>query len=331
MLVARGAEALQTMRDRIVGELEDSGYWGARRRVQMLAGVDVGNLASIENAVNVTVDTFGRVDYLINCAGVAGAEEMVVDMGLDAWRYTLDANLISNYALIQRVIPLMKKQGSGYIVNVSSYFGGEKYVATPYPNRSDYAVSKAGQRALAESLARFIGPEIQINAVSPGPVEGERLKGKGGKAGLFERRGKLILENRRLNAAYAAVVRGVRAGERVDELLQWLAFNSVEKLLEPDAPATLQRLAQQLAAEKADDTSWHRYPLTAAIAQPTPKANDNVVMLGAGAVVVVDPDRDLARSLDDAAVRGDPGHSLRGRPVLGTAVGLHHRRRTSHP
>jgi malonyl-CoA reductase/3-hydroxypropionate dehydrogenase (NADP+) len=266
MLVARGAEALQTMRDRIVGELEDSGYWGARRRVQMLAGVDVGNLASIENAVNVTVDTFGRVDYLINCAGVAGAEEMVVDMGLDAWRYTLDANLISNYALIQRVIPLMKKQGSGYIVNVSSYFGGEKYVATPYPNRSDYAVSKAGQRALAESLARFIGPEIQINAVSPGPVEGERLKGKGGKAGLFERRGKLILENRRLNAVYAAVVRGVRAGERVDEMLQWLASNSMDTLLEADAPATLQRLAQQLAAEKADNASWDRYPLTASIA-----------------------------------------------------------------
>ena len=39
------------------------------------------------------------------------------------------------------------KQTGGYIVNVSSYFGGEKYVAIPYPNRSDYAVSKAGQRA----------------------------------------------------------------------------------------------------------------------------------------------------------------------------------------
>lgn len=266
MLVARGAEALQTLRDRIVGELEDSGYWGARRRVQTLAGVDVGNLASVENAVDVTLDTFGRVDYLINCAGVAGAEEMVVDMGLDAWRYTLDANLISNYALIRRVIPLMKQQGSGYIVNVSSYFGGEKYVATPYPNRSDYAVSKAGQRALAESLARFLGPQIQINAVAPGPVEGERLKGKGGKAGLFERRGRLILENRRLNAVYAAVVRGIRAGERADELLQWLGFNRVDKLLEPEAPATLQRLAQQLTAEKADGATWDRYPLTAGIA-----------------------------------------------------------------
>jgi malonyl-CoA reductase/3-hydroxypropionate dehydrogenase (NADP+) len=53
----------------------------------------------------------------------------------------------------------------------------------PYPNRSDYAVSKAGQRALVENLARFVGPEIQINAIAPGPVEGQRLKGKDGKAG----------------------------------------------------------------------------------------------------------------------------------------------------
>jgi malonyl-CoA reductase/3-hydroxypropionate dehydrogenase (NADP+) len=266
LLVARGAEPLQAMRDRIVGELEDSGYWGARRRVQTLAGVDVGNLAAVEHAVDVALDTFGRVDYLINCAGVAGAEQMVVDMPIDAWRYTLDANLISNYALMRRVIPLMKRQGSGYIVNVSSYFGGEKYVATPYPNRSDYAVSKAGQRALAESFARFLGPQVQINAVAPGPVEGERLKGKGGKAGLFERRGRLILENRRLNAVYAAVVRGLRGGESIDELLHWLSANSVSKLQEPDAPATLQRLAGQLAGEAVEGASWDRYPLNTGIA-----------------------------------------------------------------
>ena len=49
-------------------------------------------------------------------------------------------------------------------------FGGERYVSIPYPNRADYATSKAGQRALAENLARFLGPEIQINALSPGPV-----------------------------------------------------------------------------------------------------------------------------------------------------------------
>ena len=269
MLVARGAESLTATRDGIVAELEDSGYWGARRRVQTLAGVDVGDLAAVEHAVKVTLDTFGRVDVLINCAGVAGAEEMVVDLPLDAWRYTLDANLVSNYALMQRVIPLMKAQGSGYILNVSSYFGGEKYVATPYPNRSDYAVSKAGQRALAESLARFVGPEIQINAIAPGPVEGERLKGKGGKAGLFERRGRLILENRRLNAVYAAVVRGLRAGEPVDTLLEWIAVNDVARILEGDAPAPLARLATTVAAETeaGAGATWDRYMVNASIAR----------------------------------------------------------------
>jgi malonyl-CoA reductase/3-hydroxypropionate dehydrogenase (NADP+) len=43
---------------------------------------------------------------------VAGAEEMVADMSLDAWRYTLDANLVSNFSLIEKLVPIMKRQGS---------------------------------------------------------------------------------------------------------------------------------------------------------------------------------------------------------------------------
>jgi malonyl-CoA reductase / 3-hydroxypropionate dehydrogenase (NADP+) len=212
MLVARGAAQLEEMRQRIVEELIEIGYYAAADRVRVVADVDVADVAALERAVGETLHTFGRVDYLINNAGVAGAEEMVVDMSLAAWRATLDANLISNYALIRMLAPGMKRQGSGYVVNVSSYFGGEKYVAVPYPNRADYAVSKAGQRALVEALARSLGPEIQINAISPGPVDGDRLRGTGGRPGLFERRGRLILENRRLNAAYAAVIESIRRG-----------------------------------------------------------------------------------------------------------------------
>jgi malonyl-CoA reductase / 3-hydroxypropionate dehydrogenase (NADP+) len=212
MLVARGAGPLAEMRERIVDELIEIGYYAAADRVRIVADVDVADVAALERAVAETLRAFGRVDYLINNAGVAGAEEMVVDMPLEAWRATLDANLISNYALIRMLAPGMKRQGSGYVVNVSSYFGGEKYVAVPYPNRADYAVSKAGQRALVEALARQLGPEIQINAISPGPVDGDRLRGTGGRPGLFERRGKLILENRRLNAAYAAVIESIRGG-----------------------------------------------------------------------------------------------------------------------
>jgi malonyl-CoA reductase/3-hydroxypropionate dehydrogenase (NADP+) len=267
MLVARGAEQLQEMRDRIVEELENSGYSGGRRRVQILAGVDVADLASVEHAATVALKTFGHVDYLINCAGIAGAEEMVVDMPLAAWRRTLDANLISNYALIQRLAHHMKQRGAGYVINVSSYFGGERYVSIPYPNRSDYATSKAGQRAMAENLARFLGPEIQINALAPGPVEGERLRGAGGRDGLYQRRARLIMERRRLSAVHALLVRAAREGEAVGALLERLADNRIASLADdPATSGSVREALRRLAAEGKEGASCGEYLLTPAIA-----------------------------------------------------------------
>jgi malonyl-CoA reductase / 3-hydroxypropionate dehydrogenase (NADP+) len=267
MLVARRESELEIMRAQIVGELQDVGYSGAERRVRTLAGVDVGNVETLRAAVSGTLEAFGRIDYLINNAGVAGAEEMVVDMGLDAWRYTLDANLISNYALLKEVVPIMRKQGSGYILNVSSYFGGEKHLAVAYPNRADYAVSKAGQRALVESLARHLGPEIQINAIAPGPVDGDRLRGLGGKPGLFMRRGRLILENRRLNAVHAAVVKAVRRGLTIDAVLQHLAGNDARSMsTDPDAPHELRELAVHCKREAVEGSTWGDCLMTSHIA-----------------------------------------------------------------
>lgn len=267
MLVARRESELEVMRAQIVGELEDVGYSGAERRVRTMAGVDVGDVSTLKLAVEGTIAAFGRIDYLINNAGVSGAEEMVVDMSLDAWRYTLDANLVSNYALLKEVVPIMRKQGSGYILNVSSYFGGEKHLAVAYPNRADYAVSKAGQRALAESMARHLGPEIQINAIAPGPVDGDRLRGLGGKPGLFVRRGRLILENKRLNATHAAVVKAVRRGLSVSTLLHHLSANDVDALaVDATLPAELRELALQCQKEGADGATCGDYIMTPAIA-----------------------------------------------------------------
>jgi malonyl-CoA reductase/3-hydroxypropionate dehydrogenase (NADP+) len=246
MLAARRPDELERMRDQIVREVRDGGYLEAEKRVEVLANCDVSDESSWSRMVEHTLAKFGRVDYLINNAGIAGAEEMVIDMPHDAWRHTIKANLLSNYALIRLLAPAMKQTG-GYIVNVSSYFGGEKHVAIPYPNRSDYAVSKAGQRALAEALARFMGPQVQINALAPGPVEGDRLKGTGERPGLFARRARLILENRRLNDVHAALVIAHReSGIPVSELLPSLKTNSVDALAASDAPAPLRRLATQI-------------------------------------------------------------------------------------
>ncbi len=266
MLAARRESELQAVRARIVGELEDIGYSGAERRVGILPGVDVGQLHTLAPAVQATLAAYGRIDYLINNAGVSGAEEMAVDMSVQAWNATLDANLVSNYVLMHEVLPLMKAQGSGYILNVSSFFGGEKYLAVAYPNRSDYAVSKAGQRALVESLARFLGPEVQINAIAPGPVEGERLKGVGSRPGLFERRGRLILENKRLNTVHSAIVKAQRRGERVGAMLERLAANDVALLaMDGEAPRELRELGAACHKERSDTCTWGSCLVSAAI------------------------------------------------------------------
>ncbi len=267
MMVARRESELTAARARIVSELEDIGFAGASRRVRTLSGVDVGDVASLKGAVTETIAAFGRIDYLINNAGVAGAEDMVVDMSLEAWNYTLNANLISNFALMHLVVPIMKEQGSGYILNVSSYFGGEKYLAVAYPNRADYAVSKAGQRAMVESLARYLGPEVQFNAIAPGPVDGDRLSGVSGRPGLFERRGRLILENKRLNAVHAAVVKAIRRGERVERLISRLAYNdTVTMSHDNDNPRELRELALACAREGDGVCTWDRYLVTPEIA-----------------------------------------------------------------
>ena len=251
MLAARGAGQLEQIRDSIQGELKEAGYINAEARVQIFPDCDVSNEESLKKLADHTLTTFGRVDFLINNAGVSGKEEMVIDMPLDGWRWTLNANLISNYSLIRKILPSMKARGSGYVLNVSSYFGGEKYVAIPYPNRSDYAVSKAGQRAMAETWARFLGPEVQINSLAPGPVDGDRLRGTGERPGLFKRRARLILENKRLNDVHAALIEAQRGMDwSVDTLLPPLLKNRVDNLREDTSlPGPLQRLL---------DTIWNK-------------------------------------------------------------------------
>jgi len=229
LLSARSESKLAEAKEEIVAELRGIGYPNPDDRVHILGDIDVGDEAALERLFQYSIDLFGHVDFLINNAGISGAEEMVVDMTLEAWNRTMLANLISNYSLIRKYAPLMKAHGSGVVMNVSSYFGGEKYVAVAYPNRADYAVSKAGQRVLAEILSRHLGPEIQINALAPGPVDGARLRGLSGAPGLFERRGRLVLENKRLNRVHAAFLAALDDGMTPQAMLA-LARNEVEHI-----------------------------------------------------------------------------------------------------
>jgi malonyl-CoA reductase/3-hydroxypropionate dehydrogenase (NADP+) len=258
LLSARDPKKLEVARASIVEELEQIGYPEPENRVHVLADVDVGNEASLTRLFEHSIELFGNVDILINNAGISGAEEMVVDMTLESWNRTMDANLISNYSLIRKFAPLMKAHGRGKILNVSSYFGGEKYLAVAYPNRADYSVSKAGQRVLAEILSRHLGPEIQINALAPGPVDGLRLRGTGGQPGLFERRGRLIMANKRLNLIHAKVLDAVREGAQPSDFLDRLAANQMEELRKwSAAPSALVELFRAIDKGKPTAVSTH--------------------------------------------------------------------------
>ena len=269
LLAARSLGPLEETRARIVAELDAAGYPDPAGRVLIEANCDVGRPADIERLAARTLAAFGYVDYLINNAGVVGCEDMVIDMPINGWRECLQANLNSNYALIRALAPAMKARGSGHVINVSSYFGGEKYVAIAYPNRADYAVSKAGQRAMVEALARFLGPEVQINTVAPGPVDGDRLRGTADRPSMFQRRARVILGNRRLGDVYATLIHAARDSERpVSDLLPSILANDVRAVAADEIlPQRLRALAATISAKSDPAGSSQTHLLSERLAQ----------------------------------------------------------------
>jgi malonyl-CoA reductase/3-hydroxypropionate dehydrogenase (NADP+) len=144
---------------------------------------------------------------------------------------------------------------------------------------------------MAEAMARFMGPEIQINALAPGPVDGIRLRGTGERPGLFKRRARLILENKRLNDVHAALIESQRTSDRsVSEFFPVLMSNDVEKLHEDESlPAPLQRLLASILEKSDPEATSRAYLLNEGIAQklvqrlenggyiPTERAQDFVL------------------------------------------------------
>jgi len=127
----------------------------------------------IRNMVDRTLEKFGRVDVLVNNAGIGGPSISVADMDLEAWNQTLTINLTgamlcAKYILKDGMIP----HKSGNIINMSSVSG-----RFGHANRSPYAASKWGLIGLTQTLALEVGQYgIRVNCIAPGPVEGERIE-----------------------------------------------------------------------------------------------------------------------------------------------------------
>jgi NAD(P)-dependent dehydrogenase (short-subunit alcohol dehydrogenase family) len=108
---------------------------------------------------------FGRLDILVNNAGMffAAKFEELTD---EQWDRVMNTNLKSQFLCAQAAVPIMKRQGRGRIINLTSLGG-----ILPWPAYTHYCVSKAGAIMLTRCLARALGPEIVVNSVAPGTIQ----------------------------------------------------------------------------------------------------------------------------------------------------------------
>ena len=178
LLVERGARVVLLDRDPAVVEVAASLGTGHLGLV-----ADLRQLDSVQAAIDEAHAGLGRMDYLVNSAGVALLDK-ALDVSENAWDTTLDINLKASFFVAQACARHMLAQGSGRIVNLASQaavIGLDRHVA--------YCASKAAVVGMTKVLAMEWAPHINVNAISPTIVE--TALGKKAWAGELGERAKL--------------------------------------------------------------------------------------------------------------------------------------------
>jgi 3-oxoacyl-[acyl-carrier protein] reductase len=127
---------------------------------------DVSLEPSVRALVTNIIEKFGRIDVLVNNAGVMTRPVTTTEFEVKKWDYTMAVNLRGPFLMCRAVLPIMMKQRSGSIINVSSMIG-----RGAYPNFIAYATSKWGLEGFTQSLAAEVrSSQIRVNSVEPGVV-----------------------------------------------------------------------------------------------------------------------------------------------------------------
>jgi len=127
---------------------------------------DISEEAQVEAMFSTIVERYGRVDVVVNNAGIT-RDGLVLRMKLEDWQAVLNVNLTGAFLVSRFAAKLMIKQRSGKIINVSSVVG-----ITGNAGQANYAASKAGLIGLTKSLAKELAPRgVTCNAVAPGFIE----------------------------------------------------------------------------------------------------------------------------------------------------------------
>ncbi|MDE0395042.1 MAG: SDR family oxidoreductase [Gammaproteobacteria bacterium] len=179
-LTARRAARLRALADRINaravgpgGEAQGSRESAGGLAPSVVLPADVTRRHEMEAVVSGTLENFGRIDVLVNNAGIMRLAALrKVDVG--DWERTVDVNVKGVLFAIGAVLPVFLRQGSGHFVNVSSLAGRR-----PFPNGTVYSATKFAVRAISEGLRGELSADtgIRVTDVGPGVVETELLDG----------------------------------------------------------------------------------------------------------------------------------------------------------
>lgn len=132
--------------------------------------VDVSQSAQVDRFIDEAHRALGRIDVLVNNAGIGGPRAAVEEISDEQWHAVLGVNVTGAFYCVRRTVPLMRQQGGGSIINI-----GTTSTRTGLPMRTPYVVSKEALMGLTRNLARELGPaNIRCNAVLPGSIENER-------------------------------------------------------------------------------------------------------------------------------------------------------------
>ncbi len=147
--------------ERVAGEIRTLG------RPALAIRTDVSDATAVKGMVGETVDQFGTVNILVNCAGVIGPIGLVSQIRAEEWESAINVNLTGTFLCCQAVLGPMMAQKKGKIVNVSSGIG-----TRVYPRFTAYGVSKAGVNYFTKTLAAEVQEfNIDVNAMNPSVTE----------------------------------------------------------------------------------------------------------------------------------------------------------------